>query len=58
MFLLARIVAGLSEGNIQLSIAIISDITPADQRSRSLVKKKKNTFLFFTGPFMLFAVLQ
>ncbi|KAI9252853.1 major facilitator superfamily domain-containing protein [Phascolomyces articulosus] len=36
MFLLARIVAGLSEGNVQLSIAIISDITPPDQRSRSL----------------------
>ncbi|KAG2218021.1 hypothetical protein INT45_010818 [Circinella minor] len=36
MFLVARIIAGLSEGNIQLSIAIISDITPANQRSRSL----------------------
>ncbi|KAI9489109.1 major facilitator superfamily domain-containing protein [Zychaea mexicana] len=36
MFLLARIVAGLSEGNVQLSIAIISDVTPPLQRSRSL----------------------
>ncbi|KAI7886129.1 MFS general substrate transporter [Lichtheimia hyalospora FSU 10163] len=36
MFLLARIVAGLSEGNVQLSIAIISDVTEPEKRSKHL----------------------
>ncbi|ORY92052.1 major facilitator superfamily domain-containing protein [Syncephalastrum racemosum] len=36
LFLLARVVAGLSEGNVQLSIAIISDVTPPERRSRNL----------------------
>ncbi|KAG1453159.1 hypothetical protein G6F56_007640 [Rhizopus delemar] len=35
-FLLARVIGGLSEGNVQLSTAIISDITTPDQRSKSL----------------------
>ncbi|KAH8552543.1 MFS, DHA1 sub-family [Umbelopsis sp. PMI_123] len=35
-FLLARIVAGLSEGNVQLSIAIISDVTDEKTRSKGL----------------------
>jgi predicted MFS family arabinose efflux permease len=37
-FLIARVIAGLSEGNVQLSIAIISDVTTPEKRSRSLVK--------------------
>ncbi|KAF1798624.1 major facilitator superfamily domain-containing protein [Mucor lusitanicus] len=36
LFLVARIIAGLSEGNVQLSIAIISDVTTPEKRSRSL----------------------
>ncbi|OLL26089.1 Major facilitator superfamily domain-containing protein 10 [Neolecta irregularis DAH-3] len=36
IFLASRIVGGLSEGNVQLSIAIISDITTSDTRSRGL----------------------
>ncbi|KAI8338751.1 major facilitator superfamily domain-containing protein [Chlamydoabsidia padenii] len=36
LFLLARIVAGLSEGNVQLSIAIISDVTSPESRSRNM----------------------
>ncbi|EIE78447.1 hypothetical protein RO3G_03151 [Rhizopus delemar RA 99-880] len=36
LFLLARIVAGLSEGNVQLSTAIISDVTTTEKRSKSL----------------------
>ncbi|KAI8989317.1 major facilitator superfamily domain-containing protein [Pilobolus umbonatus] len=36
VFLLARIIAGLSEGNVQLSTAIISDVTSLEKRSRSL----------------------
>jgi hypothetical protein len=34
----ARIIAGLSEGNVQLSIAAISDVTTPDKRSQSLVR--------------------
>ncbi|KAJ2961742.1 hypothetical protein NQZ79_g3023 [Umbelopsis isabellina] len=36
MFLWARIVGGLSEGNVQLSIAIISDVTDETNRSKGL----------------------
>ncbi|KAI9476235.1 MAG: major facilitator superfamily domain-containing protein [Benjaminiella poitrasii] len=36
LFLVARIIAGLSEGNVQLSIAIISDVTAPENRSKSL----------------------
>ncbi|PKK75040.1 MFS general substrate transporter [Rhizophagus irregularis] len=35
-FVLARIVGGLSEGNVQLSIAIVSDVTTQKTRSRGL----------------------
>ena len=35
-FLLSRVVAGLSEGNVQLSIAMISDLTTKDNRSKGL----------------------
>ncbi|CDZ98397.1 Permease of the major facilitator superfamily [Phaffia rhodozyma] len=35
-YLLSRLVGGLSEGNVQLSIAIIADVTPASTRSRAL----------------------
>lgn len=36
LFLVARVIAGLSEGNVQLSTAIISDVTTPEKRSRSL----------------------
>ncbi|KAG8952585.1 hypothetical protein FRC00_006667 [Tulasnella sp. 408] len=35
-FLLSRAIGGLSEGNVQLSIAIISDVTSQETRSRGL----------------------
>ncbi|CAO3608110.1 unnamed protein product [Cunninghamella blakesleeana] len=35
-FLLARMIAGISEGNVQLSIAIISDITSSENRSKNM----------------------
>ncbi|BFZ58223.1 hypothetical protein PYCC9005_005285 [Savitreella phatthalungensis] len=35
-FLLARVVGGLSEGNVQLSIAIMSDVTSDANRSKAL----------------------
>ncbi|KAJ1918384.1 hypothetical protein IWQ60_007520 [Tieghemiomyces parasiticus] len=36
MFLVARVLAGLSEGNVQLSHAMIADITPPAGRSRGM----------------------
>eukprot|EP00835_Amoeboradix_gromovi_P007098 NODE_1059_length_1622_cov_0.196323.p1 type:complete len:417 gc:universal NODE_1059_length_1622_cov_0.196323:1463-213(-) len=35
-FLISRVVAGLSEGNVQLSIAMITDLTSKESRSRGL----------------------
>ncbi len=37
LFLLSRIVGGLTEGNVQMSIAIISDVTKKEERSKSMV---------------------
>jgi predicted MFS family arabinose efflux permease len=42
IFLWARIVGGLSEGNVQLSIAIISDVTDESNRSKGLVMYRIN----------------
>ncbi|RKP26418.1 major facilitator superfamily domain-containing protein [Syncephalis pseudoplumigaleata] len=36
LFLLARIIGGLSEGNVQLAVAIITDVTQRTTRSRGL----------------------
>ncbi|KAI9230175.1 MAG: major facilitator superfamily domain-containing protein [Piptocephalis tieghemiana] len=36
LFLLARVIGGLSEGNVQLSMAIITDVTDSASRSRSM----------------------
>lgn len=35
-YMLSRIIGGLSEGNVQLAIAILSDITSAAERSKAL----------------------
>jgi len=37
-YMLSRIIGGLSEGNVQLATAILSDITPPAERSRSLAQ--------------------
>ena len=37
VFVLSRIVGGLTEGNVQMSIAMISDLTPPETRSKHLV---------------------
>ena len=37
IFLASRIVGGLSEGNVQLSIAMITDLTTSETRSRGLL---------------------
>ncbi|KAL7416610.1 major facilitator superfamily domain-containing protein [Mrakia frigida] len=50
-FLLARLVGGLSEGNVQLSLAIISDVTTPLNRSKSLALVGLAFSLCFTfGP--------
>ena len=36
LFLLSRIIGGLTEGNVQMSVAMISDITHEEERSKSL----------------------
>lgn len=36
IFILSRIIGGLTEGNVQMSIAMITDITTKDQRSKGL----------------------
>jgi predicted MFS family arabinose efflux permease len=36
VFLLSRIIGGLTEGNVQMSIAMITDITTPETRSRGL----------------------
>ena len=38
VFLLSRIVGGLTEGNVQMSIAMISDISDESNRSKALVR--------------------
>ena len=37
VFVASRIVGGLTEGNVQMSIAIISDVTSPTERSKALV---------------------
>ncbi|KAL2912236.1 hypothetical protein HK105_208304 [Polyrhizophydium stewartii] len=51
VFVLSRVVGGLTEGNVQMSIAIISDITSAAERSRNLAWVGISFALGFTvGP--------
>ena len=37
LFVLARIIGGLSKGNVSLSTAIVTDVTTADRRSKGMV---------------------
>ena len=37
IFILARIVGGISKGNVSLSAAIVTDITTPSQRSKGIV---------------------
>eukprot|EP00842_Homolaphlyctis_polyrhiza_P000275 jgi/Hompol1/1248/HPOL_001764-RA len=51
VFVMSRIVGGLTEGNVQMSIAIISDITPPSERSKNLAWVGISFALAFTlGP--------
>jgi MFS family permease len=50
-FLLSRLVGGLSEGNVQLAIAIISDVTSPETRAKSLALVGiAFSIAFTTGP--------
>jgi MFS family permease len=50
-FLLSRLVGGLSEGNVQLAIAIISDVSTTETRARSLALVGiAFSIAFTTGP--------
>ncbi|KAI8918765.1 major facilitator superfamily domain-containing protein [Entophlyctis helioformis] len=58
VFVLSRIVGGLTEGNVQMSIAMISDITTPAERSRALAWVGISFALGFTvGPPALFPSL-
>ena len=37
LFVLARIIGGLSKGNVSLSTAIVTDVTTAEKRSKGMV---------------------
>lgn len=51
VYALSRVVGGLSEGNVQLSIACISDVTSPEERARSLALVGAAFSLAFTvGP--------
>ncbi|KAI5481006.1 hypothetical protein MNV49_006192 [Pseudohyphozyma bogoriensis] len=51
VYALSRVVGGLSEGNVQLTIAVISDVTSSAQRSKSLALVGVAFSLAFTlGP--------
>lgn len=51
IYALSRVVGGLSEGNVQMSIAVISDVTDKTNRSRSLALVGVAFSLAFTlGP--------
>ncbi|KAJ3358504.1 hypothetical protein GGF32_000346 [Allomyces javanicus] len=53
VFVLSRVVGGLSEGNVQLSVSIITDITTAETRSKGLALVGLAFALGFTvGPAM------
>ena len=38
LFVIARIIGGLSKGNISLSTAIVADILPSDKRGKGMVR--------------------
>ena len=37
LFVIARIIGGLSKGNVSLSTAIVTDITTVEKRSKGMV---------------------
>ena len=39
LFVLARIIGGLSKGNVSLSTAIVTDVTTTEKRSKGMVSQ-------------------
>ena len=39
LFVVARIIGGLSKGNVSLSTAIVTDVTTVEKRSKGMVSK-------------------
>ena len=39
LFVLARIIGGLSKGNVSLTTAIVTDVTTVERRSKGMVRK-------------------
>ena len=37
VFVIARIIGGMSKGNVSLSFAVISDVTPPNRRAKAMV---------------------
>lgn len=43
LFVVARILAGVSKGNVSLSTAIVTDVTSVEKRSRGMVSGATHT---------------
>lgn len=41
LFVLARVVGGLSKGNVSLSTAIVTDVTSVEKRSKGMVSASR-----------------
>ena len=44
LFVLARIVGGVSKGNVSLSTAIVADVTASDKRSKGMVSAWSHSY--------------
>lgn len=58
VFVASRIVGGLTEGNVQMSIAIISDITTKDGRSKGIVKHFEGGLHLFVSSVLYLPILH
>jgi len=45
VFVVARIIGGVSKGNVSLSFAVVSDITPPNKRARGMVSELHYIFV-------------
>ena len=39
LFVLARVIGGISKGNVSISTAVVTDVTPPEKRSKGMVGK-------------------
>ena len=49
LFVVARIIGGLSKGNVSLSTAIVTDVTTAEKRSKGMVSLVNVIILAYIG---------